>query len=129
MPVDILGLKPGRQRYGLFTNETGGILDDLMVANHDRPSAISSSTPRARRRISPICARPCPRRCDIVELSDRALIALQGPEAETVLAGLAPEVAEMRFMDVRTIDLAGADCLVSRSGYTGEDGFEISRAG
>jgi aminomethyltransferase len=64
--------------------------------------------------------------CEIERLDDRALLALQGPHAGAVLASLAPESAEMRFMDVRDLTLAGAECIVSRSGYSGEDGFEIS---
>ncbi|MCH8201005.1 MAG: hypothetical protein IIB85_03695, partial [Chloroflexi bacterium] len=64
--------------------------------------------------------------CEIERLGGRALLALQGPEAGAVLEAMAPESAEMRFMDVRALTLAGAECIVSRSGYSGEDGFEIS---
>ncbi|MCB8836755.1 glycine cleavage system aminomethyltransferase GcvT [Aurantimonas sp. VKM B-3413] len=125
VPADILGLKPGRQRYGLFTNADGGILDDLMIANRSDHLHLVVNASRKAEDLAHLRAA-LSERCDVVELSDRALLALQGPEAETVLAGLAPEVAEMRFMDVRKVDLVGADCLVLRSGYTGEDGFEIS---
>lgn len=125
VPVDILGLSPGRQRYALFTNDDGGILDDLMVAN--RGDALFLVVNASRKEDDEAHLRAAlSRQCDIENLADRALLALQGPKAEAVLARLAPEIAGMRFMDVRAMTLAGALCQVSRSGYTGEDGFEIS---
>lgn len=124
IPVDILGLGEGRQRYGFFTNDAGGIMDDLMLANRgDHIFVVVNAACKA---------------CDIAhmtanlggvevrEVTDRALIALQGPAAEGVLAAFDPRAAEMRFMDVATLTLNGAECWVSRSGYTGEDGYEIS---
>lgn len=124
VPVDILDLAPGRLRYAFFTNAHGGILDDLMVANcGDRlllvVNAACKATDEAHLR------GQLGKECE-VEQFDRALIALQGPKAEAALALLAPECTSMRFMDVRTLTLKGAKCLVLRSGYTGEDGFEIS---
>jgi aminomethyltransferase len=125
MPADILGLAPGRQRYTFFTGETGGILDDLMVANRgDHLALIVNAACKDAdlahlRRLSASC---------VVEPLDRALIALQGPKAEEALAIHAPEVRAMRFMDVCTVTLLGDACTISRSGYTGEDGFEISVA-
>ena len=82
--------------------------------------------PPARTRTRRICARICPTSCIIESLPDRALIALQGPKAEAVLAKLVRRVAAMKFMDAGPRKVAGVDCFVSRSGYTGEDGFEIS---
>jgi aminomethyltransferase len=124
VPADILGLAQGRQRYTFFTNDTGGILDDLMVANCGDyyflvVNAACKENDESRLRDS------FSRNCD-VEQCDRALIALQGPKAESVLAHLAPDCAGMRFMDVRELSIMGKLCVVTRSGYTGEDGFEIS---
>lgn len=124
LPVSVLALKEGRQRYGFFTNDEGGILDDLMFANRGdhvfmvlNAACKESDIAHMRARLS---------RVTIEEIPDRALLALQGPKAEAALAKLAPAVAEMRFMDVATVDILGAECWVSRSGYTGEDGYEIS---
>ncbi|RAI34753.1 glycine cleavage system aminomethyltransferase GcvT, partial [Rhodoplanes roseus] len=125
VPADILSLAPGRQRYALFLNDKGGILDDLMVSNQgDHLFLIVNAACKAadeahlRQSLAGLCA--------VEALPDRALIALQGPQAEAALAALAPEVAAMRFMDARPVTILGAACLVSRSGYTGEDGYEIS---
>jgi len=124
LPIDVLGLQPGRQRYGLLLDETGGIRDDLMVAHcGDTLVLVVNAANKVadeaylRAHLTGICE---------IAVLPRALLALQGPGAETALARLAPEVAAMRFMDVRTIELAGTSALVTRSGYTGEDGFEIS---
>jgi len=125
VPVDVVGLAENRQRYGFFTNNAGGIEDDLMIANRGdhlflvvNAACKEADVARLRAGLEP----------DVVvkSLDSRALLALQGPAAEDVLAGLNDAVREMRFMDVATLELAGAECWVSRSGYTGEDGFEIS---
>jgi aminomethyltransferase len=124
VPMDIAGLAEGRQRYALFTNDAGGILDDLMVANRgDHLFLVVNAACKDAdfRHLEAALADVCE-----VEMLDRGLVALQGPKAEQVLAGLAPDIAGMRFMDARSIDIRGFPCLVSRSGYTGEDGFEIS---
>jgi aminomethyltransferase len=125
VPQDILSLAPGRQRYAQFTNESGGLLDDLMVANFgDHLFVVVNAACKAddeahlRTHLSEVCI--------IEPLADRALIALQGPKAGAVLAKLSDNIASMRFMDAGRRRVGGIDCLVSRSGYTGEDGFEIS---
>ncbi|WP_407491999.1 glycine cleavage system aminomethyltransferase GcvT [Pseudooceanicola sp. MF1-13] len=124
MPVDVLGLPEGRQRYGLLTNDQGGILDDLMFANRgDHLFVVVNAACKAADIAHMRTQMPD---VEVVEVTDRALLALQGPKAEAALATLNPEVAEMRFMDVRTVTLCGAEAWVSRSGYTGEDGYEIS---
>jgi aminomethyltransferase len=125
VPVDILGIAEGRQRYALFTSAQGGILDDLMVTNRGDHlflvvNAACKDADEAHMRAHLSDA------CEIERLDGRALMALQGPQAGAVLAAMAPESANMRFMDVRDLTLAGAKCIVSRSGYSGEDGFEIS---
>jgi aminomethyltransferase len=125
VPQDIFGLPAGRQRYAQFTSHDGGILDDLMVANFgDHLFLVVNAACKAadeahlRAHLSETCT--------IEPLPDRALIALQGPKAESVLAKFGPEVPAMRFMDAGPRRLDGIDCFVSRSGYTGEDGFELS---
>jgi len=125
VPVDVMGLKPGRQRYALLTNEWGGVRDDLMVANLGdcwylvvNAAATAADLSHLREHLGATCS---------VELaSARALLAIQGPDACTALSTLVPAVASMRFMDVGTFSVEGASCFISRSGYTGEDGFEMS---
>ena len=124
IPAAVLGLGEGRQRYGLLTNEAGGIRDDLMFANRgDHLFVVVNAACKAADIAHMQDSLPG---IEVVEITDRCLLALQGPGAEAALAALAPEVAEMRFMDVRTLSIGGAECWISRSGYTGEDGFEIS---
>jgi aminomethyltransferase len=125
VPQDILSLAPGRQRYAQFTNASGGILDDLMVANFGDHlylvvNAACKALDEAHLRAGLADA------CVIEPLQNRALIALQGPKACAVLAKLGADVDAMRFMDAAPRSIEGIECLVSRSGYTGEDGFEIS---
>lgn len=125
IPQDVLGLAEGRQRYGFFTNAQGGIEDDLMFANRGdhlflvvNAACKAADIARLRAVLEP--------EVTVKEITTRALLALQGPLAEAVLGEHHPGYAEMRFMDVATLPRGGAECWVSRSGYTGEDGFEIS---
>jgi aminomethyltransferase len=125
VPQDIIGIAPGRQRYAQFTNEAGGILDDLMVANFGthlvlvvNASCKEADEALLRAGLSEVC--------EVRRLTDRALLALQGPKAAAALAKLSAGADSMRFMDAGPRQVAGFDCYVSRSGYTGEDGFEIS---
>ena len=125
VPVSVLGLKEGRQRYAMFTNDAGGILDDLMVANRGdhlflvvNAACKGADIAHLRTHLSDAC--------DIEVIEDRALIALQGPKAEEALSRLNPYAAGMRFMDSANLGFFGEECWVSRSGYTGEDGYEIS---
>lgn len=127
VPQDILGLGEGRQRYAQFTGDNGGIRDDLMVTNRGdhlflvvNAACKAADAAHLEAELGDSVA--------IERLEDRALLALQGPKAVEALASLSPAAAAMRFMDVAELDLGGAACIVSRSGYTGEDGFEISVA-
>jgi aminomethyltransferase len=125
VPSDILSLNPGRLRYAFFTNAEGGILDDLVVANLGAYLLLVVNAARKADDEAHVRAALADV-CDVVPLEDRVLLALQGPQAEAVLARLNADCAGMRFLDARTLELAGTECLVMRSGYTGEDGFEIS---
>lgn len=125
VPVDVLGLAEGRQRYAFFTNDRGGIEDDLMIANRGDHLFLVVNAACKEADIARLRAALEPE-VQVKELTTRALLALQGPAAEAVLAEHHPGVADMGFMDVETLPIAGAECWVSRSGYTGEDGFEIS---
>lgn len=125
VPVDVLGLKPGRQRYGFFTDDHGGILDDLMFANRGDHLFVVVNAGCKEADIAHL-QKHLSDRVEVTYRDDRALLALQGPLSETVLSSLGGDVASMKFMDVRDIGLSGIPCIISRSGYSGEDGFEIS---
>ena len=125
MPVDVLAVPPGRQRYGLFSNDTGGILDDLMFANRGDHVFVVVNAGCKAADIAHMTAHLSDV-CEVIPVGNRALLALQGPLAEVALAQLVPGVAAMRFMDAAIMPWRGIDLWISRSGYTGEDGFEIS---
>jgi aminomethyltransferase len=122
---DIIGLRHGRQRYTLFTNEAGGILDDLMVARLcDRLHLVVNAS-RTAHDLAHLQAH-LPAGVALTHHQDRALLALQGPLAAAALASIAPDAVRLRFMDAAEVKIAGTCAVVTRSGYTGEDGFELS---
>jgi len=125
IPMDAIDLPEGRQRYGYLLNDQGGIMDDLMFANRGDHLFLVVNAGCKVGDIAHLKAH-LPASITVTEVTDRALLALQGPAAEVVLAALNPAVENLTFMDVATIDLIGVPCWISRSGYTGEDGFEIS---
>ncbi|QHE86915.1 glycine cleavage system aminomethyltransferase GcvT [Hydrogenophaga sp. BPS33] len=127
MPVDVIGLGVGKQRYGLLLNDEGGILDDLMFVNrgHDLFLIVNGACKAAD--IAHIQSR-IGSRCDVTPLPDRALLALQGPLAVNVMQRLVPGVEKLVFMTGSPFQWNGVDLYITRSGYTGEDGFEISVA-
>jgi len=125
IPQDVLGLEQDRQRYGFFTNDAGGIQDDLMFANRGDHLFLVVNAACKEQDIAHMRAQ-LGDVCDITVITDRALVALQGPQAEAALERLIPGVAAMNFMDVLSADYQGATCWISRSGYTGEDGYEVS---
>jgi aminomethyltransferase len=125
VPGDITGLQPGQQRYTQFTNERGGILDDLMVTSTGdhlllivNAACKDADLAHLQKHLSATC--------EIEPMFSRGLMALQGPQASQALARLVPSVATMKFMTGAFVTIDGAQCYVTRSGYTGGDGFEIS---
>ncbi|PVZ63463.1 glycine cleavage system aminomethyltransferase GcvT [Pelagibaculum spongiae] len=125
VPVDIIDLPAGKQRYALFTNEQGGIMDDLMVSNHGDCLYVVVNAACKEQDIAHLKAN-LPDDVTMELLDDRALMAVQGPGTAAAMERLAPETAKMVFMDTQAMTIQGIDCLISRSGYTGEDGYEIS---
>ena len=125
VPVDVVDLGPSRQRYGFFTNAAGGILDDLMITRRDDDLLVIVNAACKDADIRHLQTH-IGHRCTVQPLPERALIALQGPKAAAALMKLAPELARLTFMTGAHATIAGAPCFATRSGYTGEDGFEIS---
>ncbi len=125
VPVDVIGLPTGKQRYALFTNDEGGILDDLMIFNTGTYLHLVVNAACKAQDIAHLKSK-IGARCDVKVRDDLALLALQGPGAEAALKSIASGDVPQTFMQGARVKLAGADCLVTRSGYTGEDGFEIS---
>ncbi|MBP1851085.1 glycine cleavage system aminomethyltransferase GcvT [Rhizobium halophytocola] len=125
VPVDLVGLTKGRQRYGFFTDAAGGILDDLMITNMGDHLFVVVNAACKDADLAHMQAHLSDT-CTVELLDDRALMALQGPQAQAVLAELWAGLSGMKFMDVREVELHDIPVIVSRSGYSGEDGFEIS---
>jgi aminomethyltransferase len=129
MPVDVIDLAPGKQRYGLLLNDAGGIIDDLMFFNRDYANGGDIFViVNGACKVGDIAhiQQKIGQRCEVIPMPEMALLALQGPQAVTALARLAPGVAELVFMTGGRFTVAGCECFITRSGYTGEDGFEIS---
>lgn len=124
--ADYQGLKAGKQRYGVLLNADGGIVDDLMTARPDDDGLFVVVNGACKDNDYAIIARELAGEATVTRLEDRALLALQGPEAAAVLAAHIPEAAQMVFMDTKALTAFGVDAIISRSGYTGEDGYEIS---
>ena len=125
VPVDVIGLAPGRQRYGFFTNTAGGILDDLMITRRDSDLLVIVNAGCKDADLRHLQTH-IGHRCTVQPLPEPALLALQGPQAAEAIGRLAPELRSLVFMTGATCRIAGIDCFATRSGYTGEDGYEIS---
>jgi aminomethyltransferase len=125
VPGDIAALPAGKVRYTMFTGPQGGILDDLMVSSAGDHLFLVVNASRKAQDIAHMRAH-LGAGVAVEPLEDRALLALQGPAAAAVIARLAPQAAAMGFMEFASLTIDGANCFVTRSGYTGEDGFEIS---
>lgn len=129
IPVDVIDLPAGKQRYGLLLNEDGGIIDDLMFFNRDYLNGGDIFViVNGACKVGDIAhiQQKIGTRCDVIPMPDMALLALQGPQAVNALSRLAPGVEKLVFMTGGRFTVAGCDCFLTRSGYTGEDGFEIS---
>lgn len=129
MPVDVIDLAPGKQRYGLLLNDEGGILDDLMFFNEGHGSIFVIVNGACKVADIAHIRQKIGARCDVQPMPDHALLALQGPQAAAVLARLSPGIERFVFMTGGAVQIGGIPAFATRSGYTGEDGFEISVAG
>lgn len=125
VPADVTGLDVGKQRYSYFTNGNGGMLDDLMITRRKADILLIVNAARKKDDLSHLITN-IGHRCAVQALPDLALLALQGPCAASALGRLNPTVKSLVFMSGMTVELLGVSCHVTRSGYTGEDGFEIS---
>jgi aminomethyltransferase len=125
VPVDFVDLTPGRQRYGFFTQASGGILDDLMITRRESDLLVIVNAGCKDADIR-LLRTSIGHRCTVQAMPERALLALQGPKAAYAIARIAPDLGRLTFMSGAFASIAGIDCFATRSGYTGEDGYEIS---
>jgi aminomethyltransferase len=125
MPVDVLGLAPGKQRYGLLLTDEGTVIDDLMFVNRGQDLFVIVNGACKEGDIAHLQQR-IGSRCQVIPMPERGLLALQGPKAADALQRVVPGVDKLVFMTGGAYDWQGADLFITRSGYTGEDGFEIS---
>ncbi|MAK83190.1 MAG: glycine cleavage system protein T [Phenylobacterium sp.] len=128
-PGDFIGLKPGKQRYSVLLNKKGGIIDDLMAGRPDDDGLFVVVNGACKENDFKVIDAELAGQVRIDRLEDRALMALQGPKAAEVLANHAPDAAKLAFMETAALQAFGVDAIISRSGYTGEDGYEISVPG
>ena len=126
VPVDIVDLPLMKQRYSLFTNDKGGVLDDLMVTNIGDDTLLLVVNAGCKQADFAHLQNSIGTECEVQVMEDYALLAIQGPKAGVVLGAVAPDSAEMTFMTAKALMIDGIECLATRSGYSGEDGFEIS---
>ena len=125
MPCDLYNLKENRQTYSLLTNSSGGVIDDLMIANKVSYFQLVVNASQKKTDYQHL-KNNISQDFDIELEENKSLLAIQGPQSENILSDINSNVKNMKFMDSIDISLAGIDCSISRSGYTGEDGFEIS---
>ena len=126
LPIDVASLKPGQQQYSQFTNEQGGVLDDLIVCRWPEEQFFLVVNAACKEQDLAWIEKHLTAESSVEVLAEQALIALQGPKAVDALSELAPAAAQLSFMHGQQMNVCGVSCFVTRSGYTGEDGFEIS---
>lgn len=125
IPVDLVNLSENRQRYGFLLNDDGGIIDDLMISNRGEHFAIVVNASRKEVDLKLLQSK-LGNKLEIEMLTDKSLVAIQGPKSEEILSNVFDGISDMRFLDVKTFFYQGEAVEISRSGYTGEDGFEVS---